>query len=238
MDSTNIVDNNATFNAGLYTRISVEEKIKSIADSISNQKTILTEYAMNQGLTVARIYEDEGESGGSYNRSAFKQMLDDIKKGIINCVLVKDLSRLGREYIETGEYIEKYFPQHNIRFISVFENIDSFENPECMHDIDIPIMNIFNEDYLKRTSKSTKSILDIKRRDGEFVGAFAPYGYVCSRDNKNQLFVDEEVRANVVRIFNLYIEYNNMTQIVQILNKEGVLSPIGRRKQLKGDNST
>ena len=229
------MDKNTSFNVGIYTRISVEEKVKSLADSIANQKIILSEYAINKGFNITRIYEDEGESGGSYNRPEFKLMLEDIENDIINCVLVKDLSRLGREYIETGEYIEKYFPEHNIRFISIFENIDSFENPERMNDIDIPIMNIFNEDYLKRTSKSTKSILDIKRRDGEFVGAYTPYGYVRSKTRKNHLEVDEEVKDNVIRIFDLYLKYNSIIKIVDAFNQEGILSPTGRRKQLRGE---
>lgn len=117
----------------------------------------------------------------------------------------------------------------------MFENIDSFENPERMNDIDIPIMNIFNEDYLKRTSKSTKSILDIKRRDGEFVGAYAPYGYIRSKERKNHLVVDKEVKDNVIKIFNVYLEHNSISKIVTYLNAEGITSPRGRREQLKGE---
>ena len=121
------MDKNTSFNVGIYTRISVEEKVKSLADSIANQKIILSEYAINKGFNITRIYEDEGESGGSYNRPEFKLMLEDIENDIINCVLVKDLSRLGREYIETGEYIEKYFRTFFSKYF--FKQLNFFHLP-------------------------------------------------------------------------------------------------------------
>lgn len=147
---------NSSFRVGIYTRISVEEKVKSLADSIANQKAILSDYAKKKGFNLINIYEGDGKSGGNFNRPAFKQMLNDIEKGVINCVVVKDLSRLGREYIQTGNYLEKYFPEHNVRFISALENLDSFENPDRMQDIDVPIINIYNEDYLKKNIKVYK----------------------------------------------------------------------------------
>ena len=220
------------WNTAIYTRISVEEKLKSLADSIANQKAMLTKYAEKNGLSVYKIYVDEGISGGTFDRPGFNKMIEDIENGHVNCVLVKDLKRYGREHIKADYYLEQYFPSKRVRFICPLDHIDSVKNPERMQEIDIPIMNLFNEDYLKKTSISTKSILNIKRRDGHFVGTTVPYGYLRSPKDKNMLIVDESVKSIVQDIFRLYTNYNSISGIAKMLNDQGLLSPANHRREM------
>ena len=226
--------NSVIWNTAVYARISEEEGIKSITDSIANQKRILKEYAYQHDLNVVKYYEDDGFRGGSFNRPAFKQMISDIDKGLINCVLVKDLSRFGREHIDTDHYLERYFPLKGVRFISAIQRLDSVADPERMNSIEVPLINIFNEQYLKQVSNSTKASLMIKRKEGKFVGAKVPYGYLRSKEDKHKLIIDDEVYNNVRSIFDWYISYVSMKEITKRLNSANILPPASYRK-MKND---
>ena len=151
-------------------------------------------------------------------------MIKDIESGIVNCVIVKDLSRFGRDYIETGRYLERYFPDNDIRFISVNDNIDSLESNYC-YDLIMPIKNIFNEQYARDISSKVQSAFKVKQKNGEFVGAFASYGYLKSPTDKHKLIIDKYAAEVVKRIFKLYIEGYGKVRIAKILNQEGVLCP-------------
>lgn len=226
--------NSVIWNTAVYTRISEEEGLKSITNSIANQKKILKEYAYQHDLNVVKVYEDDGFRGGSFNRPAFKQMISDIDKGIINCVLVKDLSRFGREHIDTDHYLERYFPLKGVRFISAIQRLDSVADPERMNSIEVPLINIFNEQYLKQVSNSTKASLMIKRKEGKFVGSTLPYGYLRSKEDKHKLVIDDEVYKNIQNIFDWYINYVSMNEIAKRLNENNVLPPASYRKMKNG----
>ena len=226
------------WNTAIYVRISEEERSKSEFDSVSNQITLLTGYANSNLFNIVDVYEDDGCKGGNFKRPAFQRMIRDIENELINCVLVKDLSRFGREHIEGDYYLEKFFPSKGVRFVAMLDNIDSVADPERMNSIEVPLMNLLNEQYLKDVSNSTKVSLNIKRKEGKFVGAEAPYGYKKAKDDKHKLIVDEEVKPIVERIFSLYIDYHSQSEIARILNDSNVLTPssyknINRGKAIK-----
>jgi DNA invertase Pin-like site-specific DNA recombinase len=232
MQQNELVSTDQKWNAAIYVRISEEERNKELSNSIVNQKKLLTSYAYKKSISVHEIYEDDGYSGGNFNRPGFKKLMLDIDSGIINCILIKDLSRFGREHIEGDFYLEKYFPQKGVRFISLHERLDSIKDPVRMNSIEIPLINIFNEQYLRQVSNATKASLKLKRKEGQFVGSIPPYGYLRSPEDKYRLIVDEEIRHIVVKIFRDYISHNNMSDISNELNTMRILSPANRRKQL------
>jgi DNA invertase Pin-like site-specific DNA recombinase len=181
---------------------------------------------------VYDIYIDDGFSGTNFNRPAFCRMMEDIEKGNVNCVIVKDLSRFGRDYIDTGKYLERYFPDRNVRFISVTDNIDSFEHS---YDMLLPIKNIFNEQYARDISKKIHASVLTKQKAGEFIGAFASYGYRKALPNKNKLVIDPYAAGIVSRIFGLYLKGFGKNRIATVLNEEGILCP-SEYKKLNGEN--
>jgi DNA invertase Pin-like site-specific DNA recombinase len=225
---------NANWNTAIYVRISEEEKKKSITDSIENQKEILHEYAVVHHLNIYGVYEDDGVRGGSFNRPAFKKMIRDIEAGYVNCVLVKDLSRFGREHIDADHYLERYFPQKGVRFISVIQGLDSVADPHRMNSIEVPMLNIFNEQYLRQVSNSTKASLMMKRKEGKFVGSIVPYGYIRDSKDKYHLVIDKEVYTVVQDIFKWFLDYTSLNEIAVRLNKKGILSPCAYRNSKNG----
>jgi DNA invertase Pin-like site-specific DNA recombinase len=158
------------WHTAIYVRITDNEKKKGLYDSIDNQIKILKQYALKKEINSVRVFTDEHKKGGNFDRPAFKQMMDEIKKGKINCVIVKDLSRFGREHIEGDYLLEVFFPENNVRLISKLERIDSYMDPKRMNSIEIPLINLFNEQYLRQVSNSTKASLKMKRKEGKFVG--------------------------------------------------------------------
>ncbi len=220
------------WNAAIYVRISEEERNKVLSNSIENQKSILSDYANKKNIKVYKVYEDDGYSGGNFKRPGFKAMLADIDEGTIDCILIKDLSRFGREHIEGDFYLEMYFPKKGVRFISLLEGLDSYKDPKRMNSIEIPLINIFNEQYLRQVSNATKASLKLKRKEGQFVGSIVPYGYLRNPEDKYRLIVDTEVKHIVKKIFSDYISMNNMLYIADNLNSMNVLSPSNRRRQL------
>lgn len=220
------------YNAGLYLRLSIEDAVNTSkrgkvnpfqneSVSIENQRALLAEYADIKGWNVARVYSDDGYSGGSFeNRPAFHQMVRDAEAGLINLILVKDLSRFGRDYIETGRYTEDVFPALGVRFIALMDNIDSDGNADLL-----PFRSIMNDYHLRDLSRKVKSVMKAKAERGEYIGAWAPYGFVKDPACKNRLLIDEYASGIVRRIFQMRIDGCGYGKIAATLNNEGTLSP-------------
>ena len=224
------------WNVGIYIRLSQEDEDnngdKKESNSITNQKLLLEEYILDKKeLYIFDTYIDDGYTGTNFERPGFQKMLDDIKKEKINCIIVKDLSRLGRNYIEVGNYIEKIFPMLNVRFISVNDNIDSYKNPSSVNTIIVPFKNLINDEYCRDTSMKIVSSLNGKKRKGEFVGAFPSYGYIKSKTDKHKLIVDDEAAEIVRMIFKWNVEdCLGKVAICKKLNELGILNPTGHKK--------
>jgi site-specific DNA recombinase len=218
----------------LYVRISDDEKKRGSYDSISNQIKILKELAVKKGLTNLEVYRDDGKTGGNFDRPAFNQMIADIENTKLNCILVKDLSRFGREHINGDYYLEIFLPKHNVRFITQHEGFDSYTDPKRMNSIEVPLLNLFNEQYLKQVSNSTKASLKIKRKEGKYVGSQVPYGYLRSPEDKHKLIIDHNVRQVIEDIFSMYINHISLNEIAKILESRKILPPSQYKRQRKG----
>ena len=213
------------YNVGVYVRLSRVDNIKENIDSIENQKNIILDYIKhNSEFNLINIYEDTNFSGTNFKRNGFKMLMEDIKKGKINCIIVKDLSRFGRNYIECGNYLEKIFPFMNVRFIAINDNYDS--NKENSNEILLMhLKNIINDMYAKDISKKVCTVLNQKRKDGQFIGAWASYGYLKDPNNKNKLIINDETAPVIKYIFDLRLQGFSYSKIVITLNEKNILSP-------------
>ena len=218
------------YKATAYIRLSYTDDRSSESDSVSNQRKLIENFVQrNPDIEVVSEKIDDGYSGIIFDRPAFKEMMQDVTDGNINCVIVKDLSRLGREYIETGRYLRRVFPAYGVRFIAITDNIDT-AHESSGDDLTVSVKNIMNEAYCRDISIKTRTSLDVKRRNGDFVGAFTVYGYMKSEDNKNQL-VPDPYAARVVRdIFRMRLEGASALRIARELNRLGILSPLAYKK--------
>ena len=215
---------NNIYNVGLYIRLSREDDDKNYeSESITNQKSLLLQYAKENNLRVYDIYIDDGFSGTNFDRPGFIRLIKDIENKKINMVITKDMSRLGRDYIGTGELVEKFFPEHNVRYIAVTDNIDTYLD-STNNDI-APFKAIMNDFYAKDISKKIKTSLKAKMKDGKYVGGRAPFGYTKDKDNKNQLIVDSEQAIIVKRIFDMALDGLSYYKIADILTSEGIKTP-------------
>lgn len=222
----------AVWRAALYTRLSREDGDKLESDSIANQRALLERFAAQQAdLQITGQYCDDGFTGTNFQRPEFQRMIADIEAGQINCVIVKDLSRFGRDYINTGNYLERWFPEHGVRFLAVNDHIDSEKGP---YDMLLPFKNVFNEQYARDISHKVKSAMQTKQRNGEFIGAFASYGYRKDPENHNKLLVDPCAAAVVQRIFRLFEAGTGKIRIAKLLNEEGIPCP-SEYKRLNGE---
>lgn len=198
---------NVIWNVGIYARLSREDekddRFNKQSESIENQIKFLQGYVNSQGWNIVKIYKDDGYSGTNFDRPDFKKMISDIESNIINMVITKDLSRLGRDYIDTGYYIEKYFPLKNIRYIAVGDNVDTFDMNNSNNDM-TPFKSVVNDMYAKDTSKKVRISLLTKAINGESIKSFQPYGYMKDPKNKNKVIVDRAVSDNVRQIFEMY----------------------------------
>ena len=210
-----------SYKAALYMRLSKDDEGTGESSSITNQRNMLTAYAKEHGFLIASEYVDDGYSGTSFDRPAFRRLIEDIEAKKINLVLTKDLSRLGRDYIQTGQYTEVYFPSKKVRYIAVNDGFDS-ESPYT--DI-APFKNVVNEMYARDTSKKIRSAFAVKIRNGNYIGNFAPYGYRKDPNDKNHLLPDENSAAVVREIFRMAADGENPAAIAAELNGRGVLSP-------------
>ena len=175
---------------------------KKESNSIGNQRELIRAYIHEQqDMELYDIYVDDGFSGSNFDRPEFKRMISDIEAGKVNCVIVKDLSRFGRDYIESGRYIQKIFPALSVRFIALTDHYDSFQADPSESGIVLPVKNFINDSYCRDISTKVKSQFEVKRRNGECIAAFVPYGYKKAPNNKNRLVPDEyaaEDRKSVV----------------------------------------
>jgi len=231
------------WSTAIYIRLSQEdsdtgEENKRESNSVTSQKNLLQEFICeHDDLIVYDIYIDDGYTGTDFNRPNFQRLLEDMRNGNINCVLVKDLSRLGRNYIEVGNYIEQIFPLFNIRFIALNDSIDSFKNPASTNNILVPFKNLINDEYCRDTSIKIKTSLNGMKRKGEFVGAFPSYGYIKNPENKHKLIIDEEAAGVVRQIFDWHVnEGIGKLSICHRLNDMGILNPTGYKKKNLNQN--
>lgn len=215
---------NNRWKTAIYTRVS-EQESDSDRNSIRHQVEILKSLATKKGLSINKEYTDNGKSGGSFDRPAFNEMITDIQAGLINCVMVKDLSRFGREHIDANYFIEKLFPRFGIRIVTAIEGFDSFEDNARMSGIEVPLINLFNDHYLHEVSNSTRASLKVKMKEGKFVGTLEPYAYMRSREDKHKLIIDSSVSENVKNIFRWYLEGASLSGIAKRLNALGIDNP-------------
>ena len=220
----------AKFKAAMYIRLSYTDDKTNESDSVGNQRKLIENFvAHNPDIEVVTEKIDDGYSGILFDRPAFKEMMQEITDGVINCVIVKDLSRLGREYIETGRYLRRVFPAYGVRFIAINDSIDTARE-NAGDDLAVSVKNIMNEAYCRDISIKTRSALDVKRRNGDFVGAFTVYGYLKSEENHNRLEIDPYA-ANIVRtIFRMRLEGRSALHIAEELNRLCILSPLAYKK--------
>ena len=215
---------NNNYLVGLYIRLSREDEDKTHeSESISNQKSLLLQYTKENNLKVYDMYIDDGYSGTNFNRPNFNRLIKDIELGKINMVITKDMSRLGRDYIGTGNLIEKYFPEHNVRYIAITDNIDTFLD-SSNNDI-APFKAIMNDMYAKDISKKIKSSLKSKQKEGKWVGSKTPFGYIKDPNNKNHLIIEEEQAHIVKRIYNMCLDGLSFYKISKELTNEGIKTP-------------
>lgn len=196
------------YKVAIYIRLSKEDVDRGYdeSESIKNQRTLLTEYVAKLGgeYELVDFYIDQGYTGTNFNRPAFQQMIRDINLGKVNMVATKDLSRLGRDYIETGEYIEKWFPENNVRYVSVTDGIDTFETSNGNNDI-APFKSILNDMYSKDLSKKIRTALHTMQKQGKWVGGKTALGYMKDPNDKNKLIICKQEAEIVKTIFNMAV---------------------------------
>ena len=215
------------YQACIYARLSRDDGDKVESDSISNQRALVRDYLSNYpDIEVVCEKVDDGYSGVNFERPGFKEMMDLIRAGKVNCVVCKDLSRFGRNYIEAGNYIERVFPFMNVRFIAINDGYDSAEKQNQASSLVIPFKNLINDAYCKDISVKIRSQLEIKRKKGEFLSAFACYGYMKDPEDKNKLVVDTFAAEVVRAIFRWKLEGISQGNIAKRLNQKGVLCPM------------
>ena len=219
-----------TYQVGIYCRLSKDDesnpsKAKNYipADesvSIENQREMLSKFVMLNGWIEAGTYVDDGYSGGNFNRPGFQSMLEDARKGVINMVLVRDLSRLGREFVEVGRYTTEVFPSMGVRFVSVLDCLDTDGDTDMLH-----FRSLMNDYHLRDLSKKIKSVIYSKKASGQYISSYAPYGYRKSDEDKHKLVIDEYAAGIVRRIFEMRLSGMGYIKIAAALNQEGIASP-------------
>ena len=217
------ISNPMDYHVALYIRLSKEDENEGPSQSVQNQESLLREFVEQHRLSVFDTYVDDGWSGTSFDRPSFQRMIGDIETKKVNMVITKDLSRLGRDYIMTGHYMERYFPEHRVRYISLLDGIDTGVDSTA-NDI-TPFRAIMNDMYAKDISKKIKSVKRDKQRKGQFIGGKPMYGYKMHPTEKNKIIIDEEVAPVVRRIFALALSGMSCRKIATTLNEEGIPTP-------------
>lgn len=226
------------YDTALYLRLSrddtdIDGKTKTESNSISSQRDLLRAYVQShEDLQIFDIYIDDGYSGADFKRPEFERMMEDIRAGKVNCVIVKDLSRFGRDYIEAGRFIQKTFPAFHVRFIAVTDNYDSLSADTTNSTLVLPIKNFVNDSYCRDISVKVKAHQKVKRLEGKCISAFTVYGYLKSPNDKNQLIIDEYAADVVRKIFSWKIAGMSLGAIAKRLNDLGILSPMEYKKSL------
>ena len=225
----------------IYIRLSKEDaRCLDESESVTNQRAIIEDHiaGFHDGdeYMIVDEYVDDGISGTTDDeRDDFQRMLADIKRGRVNCVIVKDLARSFRNYSDQGYYLDDWFPRYNVRFISLFHQpLDSYKEPQTMRSIAVPIQGVLNENHCAETSDKVREVFDMKRRNGEHIGSFAVYGYIKDPNDKNALVVDEEAAAVVREIFSMFLDGMSKNAIVRYLNEHRVLCPAAYKRERLG----
>ena len=187
---------------GIYVRLSKDDERQGESLSIENQKLILERYVNEQGWILVDTYIDDGYSGTTFDRPGVQRLLEDAKIGIIDTIIVKDLSRFGRNYIHVGQYIDYIFPMYNIRFMALNDNVDTANSNSSGMDM-MPIMNVFNEWHAANTSKKIRAVIEASVKSGNYRSSRAPYGYIRGKEGKHLPVIDEPAAKNVRRIFDM-----------------------------------
>lgn len=225
-----------TYRVAMYLRLSQDDEkydkdFKAESNSISNQRLQIQDYIdKNEEMELAGEYVDDGYSGINFERPAFKEMMEDVITGSINCIVVKDLSRFGRDYIDSGRYLQRVFPSLDIRFIALNDNYDSFTASETEKNLVIPFKNFINDNYCRDTSAKVRSVCKVKRKQGQFISNYAPYGYEKDKEDKHKIVIDKEVEYVVRKIFSMKLEGYSSYSIAKHLNDNGIPSPMEHKK--------
>lgn len=205
----------------LYCRLSQDDMLDGESNSITNQKAILQKFANDNGFKNTQFYVDDGFSGTNFNRPDFMRMIADVESGKVGIVITKDLSRLGRDYLLTGQYIEMIFPDYDVRYIAINDNVDTFKSENEL----MAFKNIFNDWYARDTSKKIRAVFKAKGQSGKPLTTNPPYGYVKDENDKNHWVIDDEAADVVRRIFKLCIDGYGPSKIARILTEDGILIP-------------
>ena len=224
-----------TYNAGGYGRLSLEDSGKPGADTIETQEELIRSYIEAQpDMRFCGLYADNGRTGMNFERPAFERLMEDVRSGKIDCIVVKDLSRFGRNYLETDNYLERVFPFLNVRFVAINDNFDTLTAERSTDGYIVPLKNILNEAYSKDISRKSSSALAMKQQRGEFIGTWAVYGYRRCADDHHRIEPEEETAPVVRDIFQWRLDGMSYTQIARRLNEKEIPSP-ARYHYLKGD---
>lgn len=232
-----LILNDKTYRAAIYLRLSQEDGDISVSDknesnSISTQRDLIQAFLKKQpDITYVAEFCDDGYTGTNFERPGFTKMMTAVREKRVDCIIVKDLSRFGRDYIESGKYIQKIFPMLGVRFIAINDGYDSADTENRSNDFVLPFKNLINDSYCRDISIKSRTNLEVKRRNGEFVNNFAVYGYKRSLDDKHKLIVDEDAAVIVRNIFNWKQEGWNAQQIANHLNKLHIPSPMEYKKK-------
>ena len=224
-----------TYKVGIYLRLSREDERLGESGSISTQRDLLLNYIRDNNLLFVDEYVDDGVSGTTFDRVGFNRMIKDCEEKKINMIITKDTSRLGRDHIEFGYYVERYFPEHNIRYVAVNDGIDTFNNSSA-NDM-LVFKSAFNDMYVKDISNKLRSSLYTKKRNGLFVGCYAPYGYKKSEEDKHKLVIDEDSAYVVRRIFDMFTSGESLSKICDTLTKEHIPTPSMRKNMKLGQDN-
>lgn len=217
-----MIEKEKEYRAALYCRLSSDDAYLGESGSIKTQRALLTQYCKENNIPVYDVYTDDGFSGTNFERPAFKRMLNDLESHKANLVIVKDLSRFGREYAQMGMYIENDFEDWNIRFISIGENIDTLNGTD---EILMPITNVINSQYAKECSRKTKQAHRALAKEGKFIGSRAPFGYIKDPKDRHHLIVDEEAASIVRSIFEMFCDGIGYVRMTKILREKKILNP-------------
>ena len=226
----------ANWLVGIYTRRSFDDNEDKESNTITNQKEMIKSFISKENnMTIVDYYVDDGYTGTTFDRPGFQEMMKDISDGRINTIIVKDLSRLGRNSLEVGKYIEEIFPLYNIRIIAINDNVDSFKRPESINDLMVPIKNLINESYARDISKKVSSAYYTMASNGKYVAGTSPYGYTFDENDKHHLVIDPDEVGTVKLIFNMALKGDGRVKITKYLNDHNILcrKEIQRRKKYK-----
>lgn len=226
----------ANWLVGIYTRRSFDDNEDKESNTITNQKEMINSFiSKEKNMTIVDYYVDDGYTGTTFDRPGFQEMMKDISDGRINTIIVKDLSRLGRNSLEVGKYIEEIFPIYNIRIIAINDNVDSFKRPESINDLMVPIKNLINESYARDISKKVSSAYYTMASNGKYVAGTSPYGYTFDENDKHHLVIDKDEFEVVRLIFNMALKGDGRVKITKYLNDHNILcrKEIQRRKKYK-----